>query len=451
MYNLSMSSLSVLVVDDQYAIRKLITKCLASDGHTIMHAINGDEAMHATKLQYFDIVFLDLMLGEERGMDLIKKLHAIAPWMKIIIITGHATVENAVTAMKHGASDFIRKPFSPKLVKFLVSKLNQVIQLERKVEYLEGAVLSHEPCTILETKNHDMKRVLSIAKTAAVSEATMLLTGESGTGKNIIGQTVHEWSKRNEKPFQVVSCPALPAELLESELFGHVKGAFTGAVRDNPGRITLCEGGTILLDEIADIPVSLQAKLLHFIQYKSYQRIGDPALRTADVRVLAATNADLQEKIAQGVFREDLYYRLNVIHLTIPPLRERKEDILMLAENCLKFFSIQNHKRFSGFTRDAEQALTAYPWPGNVRELRNAIERSVILTTGEIVTAHEIFPEKSLTGVKNYARDDISLKDLEELHIKNVLAKSASLKEAAAKLGIDTVTLWRKRSKFGNA
>lgn len=293
-----------------------------------------------------------------------------------------------------------------------------------------------------------MKRVIATVKTAAASEATLLITGESGTGKTVIGQTIHEWSPRKDKPFQAISCPAVPSELLESELFGHVKGAFTGAVRDNPGRITLCEGGTILLDEIADIPVSLQAKLLHFIQHKSFQRIGDPESRVAHVRILAATNADLQEKIDQGLFREDLYYRLNVIQLDIPPLRDRTEDILKFAESFLNYFSEQNHKRFLGFSPEAEQVLTAYAWPGNIRELRNVIERAVILTQGDTINAEDMFPAIIPADTEASIGDDITLKELEEMHIRKVIAKTASFQEAADMLGIDYVTLWRKRQQL---
>ncbi|HSA95439.1 MAG TPA: sigma-54 dependent transcriptional regulator, partial [Acidobacteriota bacterium] len=284
---------------------------------------------------------------------------------------------------------------------------------------------------------------------AAASEANLLLRGESGTGKTVLARAIHSWSGRAGRPFNIVSCPSIPSELLESELFGHVKGAFTGAIRDNPGRIAASDGGTLLLDEIGDLPLALQPKLLRFIQDREYERVGDIVPRKADVRLIAATNTELEEAIKAGRFREDLYYRLNVITIEIPPLRARPEDVPTLADKLLVFHGRNNHRSFLGFTEEALQALTAYGWPGNVRELSNAVERAAILCRTDRIGV-ECLPA-SVVGVELEPRigDAVSLEKIEEIHIRRVLATAKSLQEASAILGVDPATLWRRRKKFG--
>jgi two-component system, NtrC family, response regulator AlgB len=276
-----------------------------------------------------------------------------------------------------------------------------------------------------------------------------LIRGESGTGKSVLARAVHQWSTRANKPFGVVSCAAVPPDLLEAELFGHVRGAFTGAVRDNPGRITACEGGTLFLDEIGDIAPSVQVKLLRFIQDREYERIGDSTPRRADVRIIAATNADLDKRVVEGLFREDLFYRLNVIDLTVPPLRDRPEDIMPLALDFLAFFARANRRTILGFTDDAAELLNAYSWPGNVRELRNAIERAVILGSGEHIGRVDLSENIAPSSDTPAIGDRVSLSTIEELHIRRVLAGASSLQEAADVLGIDQATLWRKRKSYG--
>jgi NtrC-family two-component system response regulator AlgB len=294
-----------------------------------------------------------------------------------------------------------------------------------------------------------MQRAIETARKAAPSEAIVLILGESGVGKSVFARAIHHWSLRSSRPLSVVSCPALPPDLLESELFGHAKGAFTGAVRDYPGRIAACEGGTLFLDEIADIAASVQAKLLRFIQDKEYERLGESASRRADVRIVAATNADLEQLVAEGRFREDLYYRLNVISLTVPPLRERREDIPAMARDFLAYFGKTNHKRIAGFTEEALQALLDHAWPGNVRELRNAVERAVILSAGESIGANDLFENIPHPPSSVSLGDLLPLTVIEEQHIRRVLAKTSSLQEAADVLGIDQTTLWRRRKTYG--
>jgi NtrC-family two-component system response regulator AlgB len=276
-----------------------------------------------------------------------------------------------------------------------------------------------------------------------------MLRGPSGTGKTVLARAIHGWSHRAAKPLGTISCPTLSPELLESELFGHVRGAFTGALRDNPGRVAACEGGTLFLDEIGDLPLSIQPKLLRFIQDREYERLGDQRTRRADVRILAATNADLEQAVKDGRFREDLYYRLNVIQIEIPPLRERPDDTELLATTMLGFFGAQNHKVFRGFSEDALRALRNYQWPGNIRELRNVIERAAILCPGDVIGVENLPESVSPHHPPILLGDRVPLGVIEENHIRRVLAATKSLQEAADVLGIDQATLWRKRKHYG--
>lgn len=443
------TSLRILIVDDDAGIRKTLTYCLNAEGHSVVSVSNGADAVHEAKTRAMDMVFLDLKLGDEDGMALIPVLLSDSPWIKIVVITAYASVETAITAIRQGAADYIAKPFTPDQVRLVAHRIGRIRELEMENSVLKENNLQSGPKDHLFSKNHAMQQVMEILKKAAASEAIILLRGESGTGKTIFARAVHHWSPRSGKPMAVVSCPAIPSDLLESELFGHVKGAFTGAVRDNPGRITACEGGTLFLDEIGDMAFAVQAKLLRFIQDKEYERVGDSVLRKADVRILAATNADLEMKVAKGLFREDLFYRLNVISLTIPPLRERPEDILPTATEFLADFSRTNHKMFLGFTGETETFLLNYPWPGNVRELRNIIERAVILGNGERIGVRDLPGNVVPAAIVPSIGDHVPLSRIEELHIRRVMASSASLQEAADTLGIDQATLWRKRKTYG--
>jgi NtrC-family two-component system response regulator AlgB len=291
---------------------------------------------------------------------------------------------------------------------------------------------------------------LNIAMQVAATEATLLLRGESGTGKGVLARIVHAHSKRAVKPFVTVSCPNLSAELLESDLFGHVKGSFTGATQDKAGKVDAASGGTLFLDEVGDLPLALQPKLLRLIQDREYERVGDTVPRHAEVRLLAATNRDLQSDVKAGRFREDLLYRLNVIEVVLPPLRERRNDILSLARHLLTFFAKQTGKPISGFTPEAEAALQTYAWPGNIRELRNAIERGVILTHDNQVGLRDLPASLGgATGSTIMLGGPMTLEDVEKEHMRRVLATSASLEDAAAILGIDPSTLYRKRKKLG--
>jgi NtrC-family two-component system response regulator AlgB len=444
-----MVPLRVLVVDDEANIRKTLAISLESEGHAVTAVGNVDDAVAEISRQPFDLAFVDLRLGTASGLDLIPALLGVTPSLKIVVITAYASIDTAVEAMRRGATDYIPKPFTPAQVNLAVAKVAEVRALERRVRVLQEDLDRINPEMDFSTASAAMRRTLDLAHQVARSEAVVLLRGENGTGKSVLARAMHGWSQRAEKPFAVVSCPALPADLLESELFGHVKGAFTGAVRDHAGRIAACEGGTLLLDEIGDLPSPLQPKLLRFIQEREYESVGGGMTRKADVRLMAATNVDLEQAVREGRFREDLYYRLNVVPIVVPPLRERLEDVVPLAERLLAFFGRSSHRVFLGFTDEAKAALRSHPWPGNVRELRNVVERASILCRTESVGL-ESLPE-AMAGDAATARpgDLLSLDRLEEQHIRRVLATTRSLQEAADILGIDQATLWRRRKKYG--
>ncbi len=441
--------LNVLVVDDEANIRRTLSVCLEADGHRVAAVGNFEDAVSESSRRSFDLAFVDLRLGTASGLDLIPALLAASPWLKIVVITAYASIDTAVEAMRRGATDYIPKPFTPAQVALAVRKAAEVRSMEQRIASLQEDLGRAAPEADLSSESPAMQRAVSVARQVAPAEATVLLRGESGTGKTVLARAIHGWSRRAGKPFGVISCPSLSADLLESELFGHVRGAFTGAVRDNPGRIAACEGGTLLLDEVGDLPLPLQPKLLRFLQEREYERVGDATTRKADVRLLAATNADLESAVREGRFREDLLYRLNVIQIEIPPLRERSEDIPALAGRLLAFYGRSHHRRFVGFTEEAHAALKGYPWPGNIRELRNVVERASILCPSERIGVAYLPAAVSPRDIPPKVGDPVRLEEIEEEHIRRVLASSKSLQKAADTLGIDQATLWRRRKQYG--
>lgn len=442
-------ALSILVVDDEPNIRKTLSIALEAEGHHVIAASNPKDALTEANWRYFDLALVDLRLGSESGIDLIGNLQAICPWIKCIVITAYASIDTAVEAMRRGAFDYLPKPFTNDQVSVLVGKVFEIRTLEQKVAALQERLKEVVPEAVIESRSPAMQRALAMARQVAKSDATILIRGESGTGKTILAHAVHSWSGRSSKPFGTVSCPSLSSELLESELFGHAKGSFTGALRDYPGRIAACEGGTLFLDEIGDLPLPIQAKLLRVLQEKAYERVGELRTRKANVRIITATNIDLETAIKTGRFREDLFYRLDVVSITIPPLRERREDIVPLAEALLAFFARQNHRRILGFSEKASETLRGYEWPGNVRELRNAVERSVLLCKDTLVGVHHLPLKLKPMGREPEVGDPVTMEELERTHIRRVLASSKSIEEACRILGMDSVTLWRKRKKYG--
>ncbi len=441
--------LAILVVDDEANIRKTLAMCLESLGHRVVSVGNPQDAVAEVARHAFDLVFVDVRLGTSSGLDLIPPFRESAPWMKIVVITAYASIDTAVEAMRRGAADYIPKPFTPEQIQLMTERVSHIRNMERHLDQLRDDINQLHPEINFQTSHAGVQRALELARRAAASEAIMLLRGPSGTGKTVLARAIHQWSGRAERPFGVVSCPALSADLLESELFGHVKGAFTGALRDQEGRIAACDGGTLFLDEIGDLPLAIQPKLLRFIQEREYERVGDPRTRRADVRILAATNTNLEDAIREGKFREDLYYRLNVIAIELPPLAERPDDVAALAASMLAYFAAQNHKPLLGFTGEALDAMRGYAWPGNVRELRNVVERAAILCADPVVPL-DCLPESIRPRQAAVALGDrVPLHAVEELHIRRVLARTSSLQDAAEILGIDQATLWRKRKQYG--
>ena len=444
-----MSQLHVLIVDDEKNIRSTLRVCLEGLGAEVAESASPQAALDAMARAAYDVVFLDLRLGMHSGLDLIPLLLAENPNVAIIVVTAYATVETAVEAMRRGVWDYLPKPFSPAQIRHLIERVAAQRSLTARADDLENRLRNEAPDILLSSSSLAVRSVLQVVGRAAQAEVAVLFRGESGTGKGVLARAMHEQSKRRERPFVVVNCPTLSEELLASELFGHAKGAFTGAVRDQPGRVESAQGGTLFLDEIGEMPANLQAKLLRFLQDKQFERVGETRTRQADVRVAAATNRNLDADVKTGAFREDLLYRLNVIEIQVPALRERPEDILPLARHFLEFFARALGRSLPELSPAAEQVLAGYAWPGNVRELRNTIERAMILWPSPRLEP-QAFPER-IAGAKQplpTVGGDFTLDAIERAHLQAVLARSASLDAAAATLGIDSSTLWRKRKRY---
>jgi NtrC-family two-component system response regulator AlgB len=442
--------LHVLVIDDERNIRQTLAICLEGFGCKVEQVATGAAAVDALRREPFDLAFCDLKLGTESGLDLLPRLLGERPGLDVIIITAYATVDTAVEAMRRGAKDYLPKPFTPQQIRHLVDRARERRTLSRRLGELEARLEEAAPEARLETASPRMQAVLDVVARAAAHDVAVLLRGENGTGKGVLARALHAQSPRRDRPFVVVNCPTLSEELLASELFGHARGAFTGAVRDQEGRVEAAEGGTVFLDEIGEISPALQAKLLRFLQEKRFERVGETRTRTADVRIVAATNRDLDAEVKAGRFREDLLYRLNVMEIVVPPLRERLEDILPFARGFVEFFARQAGRPPPDLSAATEKLLVAYPWPGNVRELRNAIERALILARGQVLEP-ETFPERIAATASEapVLGGDFSIEDIEREHALRVMAHTATMEEAARILGIDASTLWRKRKKWG--
>jgi len=438
----------LLIVDDEKNIRASLAAFFQSVGYETRMAPSAREACTMLEEAPFDLVLTDYRMAEMNGLELLTEIKRRRPESLVILMTAYATVENAVAAMKAGAFDYVTKPFSLDQIQHIVDRALQLQGLKAENRALRNAI---EEAPLLETHSPAMLGLLETARQAAASEATILLTGESGTGKNVVARQIHHWSPRHQRPFVVVNCTTLSEELLESELFGHVRGAFTGAIKDKPGRLEVADGGTVFLDEIADLSPALQTKFLRFVQEQSFERVGGERTIRVDIRIIAASNRDLREEVGARRFREDLFYRLNVITLAVPPLRDRREDIEPLALWMLAAASVRNRRSPMGLAPETAAALRNYHWPGNVRELRNAIERAAALSRSDVIVPDglpdSIFQKAPDTPIGSEQAP--SLERVERAHITRVLAQSATLDEAAATLGINVTTLWRKRKRYG--
>jgi len=440
----------ILIVDDEASIRRTTAIAVQTTGHEAVEAPTGARALKLLETEGFDVCFLDVKLGAEDGLAVMDRLLQVAPGLAVVMFTAFASIATAVEAMRRGAFDFIPKPFTPEQIRQVLQKIIRTRSLEQRVRQLESQLADESPEIDLTSAEPALQRVLEIAFKAADTPATVLVLGPSGTGKNVLAREIHRRSAQRERPFVTVNCPSLSRELLESELFGHVKGSFTGAVQDTFGKVTAAEGGTLFLDEIGEMPLEIQPKLLRLLQDREYERVGEARPRRANVRVVAASNRNLAEEMKGGRFREDLFYRLNVITVALPGLQERPADLLRLAGNYLAFFARRLGKKVAAFAPEVTAAFRAYAWPGNLRELRNVVERAVILAAGDTLTLADLpeeFARPPASAVQVGAR--VTLDELETEHLRRILAGSATLEEAARTLGIDPATLYRKRQKLG--
>jgi NtrC-family two-component system response regulator AlgB len=419
-------------------------------GHTVEAAGDGAEALAVLGRCSVDVVISDVRMAGVDGLALLREVKRLAPETTVILMTAYATVTQAVEAMRGGAFDYLVKPFSLDEVKLRLERVLEVHTLRDENARLRSAV---EQRILVDSSSPTMRQALSTARRAAESDVTVLLTGESGTGKTVLARQIHAWSPRRDGPFVTIACTTLAEHLLESELFGHVKGAFTGAWKDKRGRLEAAAGGTVFLDEVGELPAELQAKLLRFLEEHRFERVGGSDTEAVDVRVVAATNRNLDDEVHAGRFREDLYFRLNVLGIRLPALRERLADLPALAEHAIAMLALRHRRAGITLDGDALHALEAYHWPGNVRELMNVLERAVVLSRDDTIRRedlpdHLVAPTAGTSTTESSAKG-LSLEQLERLHVQRALAESATLEEAAGRLGIDVTTLWRKRKRWG--
>ncbi len=385
----------LLAVDDDRNLLKIITMRLESLDYEVTAARNEEEAKQAATTQLFDLAVLDLQLEGQDGISLMEDLRLTCPGLPVIILTAHGSIESAVEAMRRGAYTYLTKPFDAGALALHIERALENRRLTSEIGRLKGLLAERYDFANIVARSGRMQRVLEVVSRIAENDSTVYIHGESGTGKEVIARAIHLASGRRDKPFVAINCAALPEALLESELFGHEKGAFTGAVRASKGLFIQAHGGTMLLDEIGDMPLSIQAKFLRVLQERQFYPVGGERPIDVDVRVIVATNKNLEELVEQGLFREDLYYRIHVIPITLPPLRERAEDIPLLAESFLKKFSRRMKKAVKGFSPSALQRLMLHDWPGNVRELENTIEYAVAMTVQDVITEGLILPARS--------------------------------------------------------
>ncbi|MBI2217289.1 MAG: sigma-54-dependent Fis family transcriptional regulator [Candidatus Rokubacteria bacterium] len=439
----------VLVVDDEEIVRESLLGWLEKDGYTVETAPDGRTALARLEAEPWSIVLVDLKMPGMDGMQVLEESRKLRPESVVVIMTAYATVDTAVTAMKKGAYDYLVKPFDPEELSLLILKIVAQQALVQENLLLRKVLKREYRFHDFVSKSAGMQAVFVLARAAARTSSTILIQGESGTGKELLARAIHTESPRSHGPFVAVSCAALAESLLESELFGHERGAFTGAVARRKGKLETAHGGTLFLDEIGDVGAKLQLDLLRVLEERTFDRLGGTEPVQVDVRVIAATNRDLRKAVEEGRFREDLYYRLNVIPVTLPPLRERREDIPLLVDHLLEQLAVEMGKTVQGVSADAMAVLIASPWPGNVRELRNVLERAIVIAPGSILRPADLGLPLPSAGDTGGGDEPVSLEDVERRHIAHVLRRTGgNVSQAARLLGIDRVTLYNKMRKY---
>jgi len=444
----------ILLVDDEKSIRTTLSLFLERQGYNVEALPDGNSAIEKLKVDFFDLVITDLKMRDVDGLQVLREAKALNPLTEVIVLTGFGTVESGVEAIKLGAYDYIQKPVDMDEFLLLIEKALERKDLKLKVEQLQTELKEKYRFENIVGKSKEMMDVFSLVFKVAPTDSTVLITGESGTGKELIARSMHEHSRRKNRTFVTINCGALPENIQESELFGHVRGAFTGAIKDKRGLFQEANGGTLFLDEVGEMSLATQVKVLRFLQNGEIRKVGDNEPIYVDVRLIAATNQDLEVSIEKGTFREDLFYRLNVIPIKMPPLRKRRDDIPLLISYFIDKYRDRTGKKVHSISQEAEKILTGYNWPGNVRELENVIERAVILTNKNTIMAEDLPPSIRNTAdsdsdfIENI--DEIPLEELEKKQILKVLNKySWNQKKASEILGISTTTLWRKLKSYG--
>jgi putative PEP-CTERM system response regulator len=443
---------NVLIADDEKNIREGLAEALAQDGYGTILAADGDEAIARVERGDVDLVITDLRMPRKSGTEVLKDVVGKYPGLPVIVLTGHGTIEDAVSAMRMGAFDFVTKPINLDHISLLVKRALESRELARKNLELEAEVEAQRRISSIVGMSSGMKKVLELVRRVSATKASVLITGESGVGKELVADAIHNLSPRADHPLVKVHCAALAESLLESELFGHEKGAFTGALARKRGRFELADKGTLFLDEIGEINQNVQIKILRVLQERKFERVGGEETLEVDVRIIAATNRDLKEEIKKGAFREDLYYRLNVVNIHVPPLRERRDDIPLLAMAFLREFARENGKKLEGFDPKARQVLYSYAWPGNVRELRNCVESAVVMSAGPLIAVDDLPPGIRSSDTEREVRVPIgaSLAEAEKMLIRETLAAQGGNKSRTAEtLGIGRKTLYQKIEEYG--
>ncbi|HUV30171.1 MAG TPA: sigma-54 dependent transcriptional regulator [Acidobacteriota bacterium] len=441
---------SVLIVDDDSLVNEFLVETLQRADYETEAVLSGEEGLERFRARHFDIVLTDLKMDQMDGIALLDNIKQLVPQTVVVIMTAYGTVETAVTAIKKGAYDFLLKPVLPETLELMLYRISETLDLRAENALLRKD-LAHKFQNIV-GKSKLMTEIFDLVETVADARTTVLLTGASGTGKELVARAIHYSSNRRERPFVKLNCAALPENLVEAELFGYEKGAFTDAKKTNRGRFELADGGTLLLDEISEMPLNLQSKLLRVIQEREFERVGSATTISVDVRLIATTNRNLREYIAEARFREDLYYRLNVIPIYLPPLRDRKEDIPVLVEHFIDKYNRENDKGITGLNRMALRLLMKYDWPGNVRELENLLERAVVTTRGEYLTEDDFPPELAIGRVDAGVPGLSVPMKLEEgsryLILKTLEKYNGNKTKAAEALGITTRTIRNKLAEY---